>query len=880
MQFKRYQTETVEALESFLSYCAAEGPARAFQRFNQAQPYRELEGLPGVPYVCLRLPTGGGKTILAAKSIQIAGKTLLRTDRPFTLWMVPSDPIKQQTIDAFNNTSHPYRRLLDDAFGGDVAIFDIENFADIRPVDIEKKACIVVSTIQAFRVESTKDRAVYKHHEELEPHFAQAFDPTGLERVSAEEAEEKGLTAGVVKFSFANLMHLVRPIMIVDEAHNAISSLTTITQQRLRPSTVIEFTATPRDRNNVLHSVTASALKDEEMIKLPIILKVKNSWQEAVDDAVFKRNALEKIGLKDKDRIRPIVLYQAQNSKSEANPEDIKTYLIEERLVPANRIAIATGTQRELDSIDLRSPHCTIDHIITIEALREGWDCPTAYVLCATQKISSETKVEQLLGRVLRMPGAERRQDPALNRAYAFVSDPSVYDVAGQLRDKLLSMGFTDEEAVSNFRQSGYKRDDRTGDLFDMANEEAPVFQHTFEDTADNRKAAEAAKEDGAEIIENDNGTLTLAVTGAIPKSVADVVAQVTPEDKKAEVTKKAEAHQKKVEAAKSPAEKGISISVPGLGSLVQGELLLAHDETIFDAQPWTLAKEPAVLTEEELKLNKADGIIMIDLRGEKVVYEEKLAQDEFLPGLQNRNVGTTEARFVSILERQCRVESLPVSELSRWLAGIVADLISTRGMSVQDLVDWEPQIVAAIREKLRKLYEKSKKEAFQLALFSDTADLKVIEGKFDFKEGVYADVPRHPLPPGMILSKHLLGERTIPRLDGNPLGEEMQCAKALNSLDEVEVWVRNVASHPQAFCLIRSNGRLYYPDFIAKLVDGRIFVVEYKGAAGADRDDTREKAMVAQRWAKATGNVYAVIEKEKDGKNMQLQLLDAIKGR
>ena len=444
MQFKNYQTETLDALQRYLRFARAEGPKKAFSRLQTSTTYHPLTGRPDVPYICLRLPTGGGKTILAAKSIEIAGKEFLDRDLPLTLWMVPSDAIKKQTVEALNDTRHPYRKMLDEVFEGKVRVFDVDKFEDIRPQDVAQKACVIVSTIQSFRVRDTAGRAVYKHHEMLESHFRGILDIETMEHISAEEAEEKGLNEGSLKYSFANLMFYHRPLMIVDEAHNAVSELSAEVQRRLRPGAIIEFTATPKERNNILHSVTASALKDEEMIKLPIRLRPHHSWREAVTASVAKRNELAKRGAKDKDRIRPIVLYQAQSSKSEANPEAIKEYLIAEKLIPAERIAIATGTQRELDGIDLKDPACKIEHVITIEALKEGWDCPTAYILCATQKISSETKVEQLLGRVLRMPYAERRVDNALNQAYAFVSDPSFHEVAGKLRDKLISMGFTD----------------------------------------------------------------------------------------------------------------------------------------------------------------------------------------------------------------------------------------------------------------------------------------------------------------------------------------------------------------------------------------------------------------------------------------------------
>ena len=66
-------------------------------------PYREVKELPGLPYVCLRIPTGGGKTLVACHSIGIAANDLLHTDNPVVLWLVPSNAIKEQTINALKD---------------------------------------------------------------------------------------------------------------------------------------------------------------------------------------------------------------------------------------------------------------------------------------------------------------------------------------------------------------------------------------------------------------------------------------------------------------------------------------------------------------------------------------------------------------------------------------------------------------------------------------------------------------------------------------------------------------------------------------------------------------------------------------------------------
>src|SRR5690606_31157504 len=137
-----------------------------------------------------------------------------------------------------------------------------------------------VGTIQTLRVKDTDGRKVYAHHEMLEPHFTGVPDKApGLEVI------EEGRSAGTIKFSFANLMHLHRPLMIVDEAHKAVTGLSRDMQTRVNPTAIIEFTATPRLNSNILHSVSAQELKDEQMIKLPVMLAEHQTWQAAVTGA-------------------------------------------------------------------------------------------------------------------------------------------------------------------------------------------------------------------------------------------------------------------------------------------------------------------------------------------------------------------------------------------------------------------------------------------------------------------------------------------------------------------------------------------------------------------------------------------------------------------
>jgi type III restriction enzyme len=269
MKLKQYQTDTLSTLRRFLEEARVAGPKGAYEAITKEPEqakrlgrfggsYTPLAELPNVPYVCLRLPTGGGKTILGAHSIGIARDAWVEKDYPMVLWLVPSNTIRLQTAEALKNARHPYRQALDEAFDGRVRVFDIADFTHIRPHDIRDHCCIVVGTIQTLRVSNTEGRKVYSHNENMEPHFT-ALPKTlpGLET----------LEGGGVKFSFANLMHVHRPLMIVDEAHNAVTGLTREMQARVNPSAIIEFTATPRLNSNILHSVAVAARAvDTEMV--------------------------------------------------------------------------------------------------------------------------------------------------------------------------------------------------------------------------------------------------------------------------------------------------------------------------------------------------------------------------------------------------------------------------------------------------------------------------------------------------------------------------------------------------------------------------------------------------------------------------------------
>ena len=449
LALKLYQRRALESLERFFEAARLVPPADAFRQTVDSglvEQYKPMPGLPALPYVCLRIPTGGGKTVMGAYIIQSAGRALLEREFPLVLWMVPTTQIKTQTLEAFRDPRHPYRQELDDAFDGRVAVFDVADFAQIRPADIGTKVCVVISTSASLRVEETADRKVYQHHEDLEPHFAGA--------APALEHLEKGGN-GKALASFANLLKLHGPLVIVDEAHNFITDLSYEVHQRLGPRAVVELSATPdTTSSNVLVSVSAFELKAENMIKFPVVLKEHNDdWRAAVSSAVARRKALAQTALDEPDYIRPILLLQAENSRGAATVAEVQRHLVDADGVDEKAIAVATGDQRGIDGVDLFARDCPIEVVITKQALKEGWDCSFAYVFCSVAQVKSGKDVQQLLGRVLRMPYATRRRLDAMNKAYAHVVSDSFGQAAGELTQSLVDIGFNPLEAANAIRR-------------------------------------------------------------------------------------------------------------------------------------------------------------------------------------------------------------------------------------------------------------------------------------------------------------------------------------------------------------------------------------------------------------------------------------------
>lgn len=889
LELKDYQQGALRALGSFLLATRTKTVSQAFAvaiaSQGRSDPYHALFG--GVPAICLRIPTGGGKTLLAAHSVALAGKAVQETDSPVALWLTPSDAIRSQTLDALTNARHPYRQALHQHFGERVRICDLDSLQTISPSEVGSSCIVVVSTIQAFNVSDTAKRNVYSFFEELAPHF-EGLSPNlseGLERVKYEDlANQPYLTPsdlGRVKYSLANWLHLRNPIIIVDEAHNNRTQRFFETLGRFNPSCIIELTATPVAGNNVLHHVSAQELKSEEMIKLPIVLaEHPDGWQACLRDAILTRKRLAVEAQKETDYIRPIVLIQAMPKGGEATVDVVKQYLVEQENVPEQEIKIATGSQKELDGIDLFDPGCKVTYVITVEALKEGWDCSFAYVLASLQSVNSAKDVEQLLGRVLRMPYAKARKQEALNKAYAHIVAENFAQAAATLKDKMVqNMGFERLETASLlvpqspmdlFGASGTAS--KTVSIPDCVIE-LPQVPETQNWTLEVKQAVQ--------IKETSQGA-TLVIKGDLPYDQLSQVESfitntVAPKAREA-VKQQFDAHRAVRQAIRAPAQLGVTfVSIPQLCLHLDGHLEVVERETLADIGGWSLLGQPVQL--RGFAIQETVHSFEIDVNGERVKYR-MLAAEQL--GLNEVGSQTTEQGLVRWLDVELRRPYLSQLDLQAYLVKMVAHLIGDRGIGLTALVRAKYQLVQAIDKEIERLRQLAIGMGFQARLFEMIVpsgdDLQhyafrfepgryparqCYQGSYEFQKHFYAQI-------------HDLREKT----PGGKTTEEFRCAQMLDAHPKVKHWVRNIEQQAKFSFWLPTATDYFYPDFVAELEDGRVLAVEYKGEPYKTNDDSREKRQVGEQWEKASSDrclfLFAV-ETDESGRNVAQQIAQKI---
>lgn len=458
LTLKRYQQEVIDTLSNYLSSMQKFDHNKAKLAFLEIteQPYHPIEGLNEVPYICIKVPTGGGKTLIAAHAVDCLYRLYLthKSKTGIVIWFTPSDAIRSQTLKKLKDRNHPYREVLDAAFGNYVRVFDSEETLRITKNDVDNYLCVLVLTLQAFRREKTESLRNYRANGQLITHFE------NVASMYADILEKYEGTAKPVE-SLTNVIKMNKPLVVIDEGHNVKTDLSYDMLRELNPSFIIEYTATPLEGSNVLISIGADKLKAEHMVKIPIyVTPYLNSWKIALGAAIDKRVELEEIAEDEQQEtseyVRPIMLIQAQNKSKFYDTitiDAIQDFLLADKSIPKDCVAIRDSEHHEIDNVDLLDPDCEIRYIITVKALGEGWDCPFASVLTSVAHKRSTLDVAQILGRILRLPNATEKAHNELNVSYVFTSSSDTEKTLQSVIEALQGYGY-DEHAL---RRAGGK---------------------------------------------------------------------------------------------------------------------------------------------------------------------------------------------------------------------------------------------------------------------------------------------------------------------------------------------------------------------------------------------------------------------------------------
>lgn len=863
MSLKDYQISVLKHFEEFLRAWRAEAEAaperrdasaRAFESCTYATfgfriPYRAPVAFAedDVPVVCVRVPTGGGKTVIGGHAIARVKRAALAVEHSLTVWLVPTEAIRSQTLRVLRTPGELLHDELRTLFG-DIAVLDIDEALSVSPAVLDSHDTIIVATMQAFKQAETERLAVYRPNGSLMEHFK------GVEQPS---------------WSLVDALALRRPFIVVDEAHNQGTALAFDTLARLMPSVVLEMTATP-DRmhqpSNVLVSISASTLQSEDMIKLPVEMAVHPDWRICLREAIGQLDRLQRDA--DAERVakgevlRPIMLLQAERQQRD-NPDAmvvdrVRAALIEQFGVPAEQIARSATGVDELSDADA----ATLRFVITADKLREGWDWPAAYVLMSFRGSSTEVALEQILGRVLRMPRVTRKQHETLNRAYAFAVSERIGDVAAALKDGLVRAGFERQDAEELIRSA--PADPEGADLFrGQASVTAPLpVQNGRVVVPDLTALPDSTRQriDSRLEISPETGSLTLRGEWSardqkvLKEAVSDADTVTALEHAFARLAAPPEA------TVLTPSERGERFTVPllawaqddwvcelGEAPPLEGTVSLADVDARLDEK--VFPREVEVLQRASLRLSEV-GKLRLDA----------VSRLEGQLGLFNLRQTPTVEELLWGLERRLSSPDIDPDQLGAWLSGAVRYLLEDRGLTLGELVYRRSLLTNALIARIDEARSEQQRRRFR-ALLGDEPRMSVDErvacvfaaGRYawDWQYNGFVTLPKHFFPQiGNLKSQ----------------GEEFECADFIaNHLDGVQDWVRNVERKPGAFSLPTSRYR-FYPDFLVRMEDGSILVVEYKGAKLYDEPDEVEKRRIGELWARRAGGRFRfVMPKQKD---------------
>jgi type III restriction enzyme len=613
--------------------------------------------------------------------------------------------------------------------------------------------------------------------------------------------------------------------------------------------------------------VSAAELKAADMVKLPlrVITRHPSQRDQLLAEAITLRADLEKLAAAEAQKtgeyLRPILLVQAERVDA---CEPLRERLAADFGIPNDQIKISVGTLDELPGPDeIKSAKCPVRIIITVQKLREGWDCPFAYVLCSLKETRSATAIEQIVGRILRLPNAQAKQHPDLNCSYAFSVSDSIPEVLAELRDALESNGFTRAEAERIIIPVPQ------GVLPLGAQPKTVQIPSAEIDGAVAEAQAPALA--GKARIDASKGEITVIVPLNADETDKLVSCVKTPEakGKVAEVVRLVREAEKAFGGtgrtrAPSPYERRLDFIVPLLCVRENG-LLLEFESTFLLEHPWKLSAKDASLSDGYNPVFRPAGKAgLIDV-GSKGEVQTSVLQDvpdaDFVGTLHQQVMALGNAgdwsleTLVAWLDKQIDHQDIPLGESAEFLRKVIRGLMAKSSIADVSVLALDRfRLRDEIEARIQQHRDSESKAAFQALLLPESPLAVSEERTINFKTMSYE--PSWLYEGGFQFKNHYFGPKpgelkeTTP---GGDLTEEFKCAQHLDGLAGVEFWVRNLSRRNTSFRLQTSKD-WFYPDFLCQVTDGRVMAVEYKGKHLYDAADAEEKRAVGAVWESRSG--------------------------
>lgn len=838
MELNNYQKQVMRDLSSYIG-CVNRG-TNLFSAWREYWFAKDVAvgmgGVPSynnsierVPHVCMKVPTGGGKTFMACASVKRIFDGLPAGKPQVVVWLVPSDSILTQTIRNLSDVNHPYRQRLEQDFAGRVGVYTKEmllNGQNFSPDTVREMLTVCIMSYGSLRIDSKKKdvRKVYQENGNLF-RFAEYFKDTDV------------LLADTPDTALIQVLRHLEPVVVVDESHNAGSDLSTEMLNNLNPSFVLDLTATPRKNSNIISYVDARELKKEHMVKLPVVVYNRTTRQSVIQDAIQLRGSIEQEAIAAEEAggkyIRPIVLFQAQPRTGDNSDtfDKIKALLIDMG-IPEDQIAVKTSNVDDLKDKDLMSKTCPIRYIITVNALKEGWDCPFAYILASLANRTSTVDVEQILGRILRQPYAMQHSSPLLNTSYVLTNSVDFQSTLKKIVAGLNKAGFS-------------RRDYRIGEAADSVPASA---QPEAEQTAISMEPQSV--EDVFDDINVQEVRVALQSQGAANTSVAAMVQEATQQADNYTATVNepddgfmgGELGDMLTQNAMQAhfASEASAIKVPqfflrSAPDLFGGESELLEPENLSEG--FSLAGQDA-----QVRFELATGDMYrvdVEEKGE-AVPKYKRADSELSEFIRNRLAKLPpEQKIQSCTNMLCaqlnRNNRYAATEINDYVRRIVAGMTEDEVSAMETAI---PTYAFKIQEKIKDLEESYRENQFNRWL--DTGKIMCCES--------------YMLPPVITpadttdaIPKSLYEAEKDDMNNG-----EHELIDAVVALENVKWWHRIIERKG-----FRLNGPInHYPDFMVMTNSGKLVLIEYKGD-DRDNSDSERKVKLGRQWQAQCGQNY-----------------------